>query len=59
MMACRAFTQYSRRRSCEGDAREFRHWARVAAEVVKVSNKLMNIKAVEAIVDEWERQAAW
>ena len=40
-----------------GDGRAFFHWARVAAEIAKVSNNPMDIEVVQRIVDE-EEQAA-
>ncbi len=40
-----------------GDRRGFMHWARVAAEIARISNNPMDIKVVQAIVDEEERRA--
>jgi hypothetical protein len=36
----------------QGDAAAFTHWARVAAEVAKISDNPMDAKIVAAIVDE-------
>lgn len=41
-----------------GDVRGFAYWARVAAEVAKLSNNPMDLEVVQAIVDEEERRAA-
>jgi hypothetical protein len=41
-----------------GDVKGFAHWARVAAEVARLSNNPMDIDVVQAIVDEEERRAA-
>ncbi|MBB4053532.1 hypothetical protein GGR20_003194 [Devosia subaequoris] len=40
-----------------GDGRAFMHWARVAAEVARISDAPMSLEVVEAIVDEEERRA--
>jgi len=40
-----------------GDGAAFLHWARVAAEVARISQAPMNFETVEAIVDEEERRA--
>ena len=40
-----------------GDTRGFLHWAAVAAEVARISDNPMDIKVVQAIVDEEQRQA--
>jgi hypothetical protein len=40
-----------------GDSRAFMHWARVAAEVARISNNPMDIKVVQAIADEEEQFA--
>jgi hypothetical protein len=40
-----------------GDGQAFIHWARVAAEIVRISNNPMDRKIVEQIVDEEERSA--
>jgi hypothetical protein len=39
------------------DGRAFLHWARVAAEIAKISNNPMDIEVVQRIVDEEERAA--
>jgi len=40
-----------------GDGRAFMHWAKVAAEVARISNAPMNYEIVKNIVDEEERRA--
>jgi hypothetical protein len=40
-----------------GDGAAFLHWARVAAEVARISQAPMNFGTVEAIVEEEERSA--
>lgn len=40
-----------------GDGQAFLHWARVAAEVARISQAPMNFETVQAIVDEEERRA--
>jgi hypothetical protein len=40
-----------------GDRKSFLHWAGVAAEVARISNNPMDIKVVQAIVDEEERRS--
>jgi hypothetical protein len=40
-----------------GDGRAFFHWARVAAEIARVSNNPMDVEVVRRIVDEEERAA--
>lgn len=40
-----------------GDAQAFIHWARVAAEIARISDNPMDRKIVEQIVDEEERSA--
>lgn len=40
-----------------GEADEFIHWSRVAAEVAKLSNNPMDIKVVQTIVAEEEERA--
>lgn len=40
-----------------GDGQAFIHWARVAAEIARISNNPMDRKIVEQIVDEEERSA--
>lgn len=40
-----------------GDATAFFHWARVAAEIARVSDNPMDIKVLKRIVDEEERAA--
>jgi len=40
-----------------GDSQAFMHWARVAAEVARISNNPMDIKVVQAIADEEEQFA--
>jgi len=40
-----------------GDGQGFLHWAKVAAEVARISNAPMNYEIVESIVDEEERRA--
>jgi hypothetical protein len=40
-----------------GDGRAFLHWARVAAEVARISDNPMDLKVVQAIADEEERAA--
>ena len=40
-----------------GDGPAFLHWARVAAEVARISQAPMNFGTVQAIVDEEERRA--
>ncbi len=39
-----------------GDAQSFMHWARVAAEVARTSDNPIDLKVVEAIVDEEKRR---
>jgi hypothetical protein len=40
-----------------GDGPAFLHWARVAAEVARITQAPMNFETVESIVDEEERRA--
>lgn len=40
-----------------GDGRAFLHWAKVAAEVARISNAPMDYEIVKSIVDEEERRA--
>lgn len=40
-----------------GDFRAFIHWARVAAEIARISDNPMDIEVVQAIADEEERAA--
>jgi hypothetical protein len=40
-----------------GDAQAFIHWARVAAEIARISDDPIDRKIVEQIVDEEERSA--
>jgi hypothetical protein len=40
-----------------GDGQAFQHWAKVAAEVARISDAPMNYEIVKCIVDEEERRA--
>jgi hypothetical protein len=40
-----------------GDGCAFLHWARVAAEIARISDNPMDIEVVQRIVDEEERAA--
>ncbi len=40
-----------------GDASAFMHWARVAAEVARISDNPMDMKVLRTIVEEEERLA--
>lgn len=40
-----------------GDSRAFLHWAKVAAEVARISTAPMDYEVVKSIVDEEERRA--
>lgn len=42
-----------------GDRSSFFHWAAVASEVARISDNPMDIKVVQAIVDEEERRASF
>lgn len=40
-----------------GDPKSFMHWARVAAEVARISNAPMDIEVVQRLVEEEEQRA--